>query len=361
MKIEVITSEDGLLAIKESWQKLFERVSEATTLQSFEWNYAWWSAEKERYDLFIVAYTKERELSAVFPFWIDKSGTLRFIADTHTDHCGFLIDIPEGSDSYVMFKHVTQRILDAPQCKRIELKNLSQEDRYIGTFMTFFDHKQLLYHSNATSSMSFLPQENFFRCFAHLNAKKKQVIKQMFKHNARFRSRIYSDTDEYPGGKIESLARDMIERRERSEDFFSDQMLSMFKRLYEESLLVVHEVYDEDGSTIAINLVVRLKNDTLMFWIDLFKDVKKINVFSNLLFIQRICESKKDPFTLDFGRGIYEYKIKNFQPSIALQYTFFYAKENGSFSRYVLQYGMKLILKNFYKKHKSTINRLLLR
>ncbi|WP_457598126.1 GNAT family N-acetyltransferase [Hydrogenimonas sp.] len=364
MKIEVVTSEDELLAVKESWQALFDKTPEATALQSFEWNYAWWNAEKENHDLFIIAYTKDKVLSAIFPFWIDRTGTLRFIADTHTDHCDFLIDhsdISEGSDSYVMFKHVTQQIFDAPRCKRIELKNLSHDSRDIGIFTTFFDHKQMLCRTNGTSSMHFIPQENFFHCFAHLNAKKKQVIKQMFKHHKHLHSRIYSGEDEYPDKKIETLVRDMIDRGERSEEFFSKEMLSMFKRFYDDGILVVHEVYDEREETIAINLVIRLKNDTLMFWIDLFKDIKKINVFSNLLFIRRICEARKEPFTLDFGRGIYEYKIKNFQPSVSLQYTFFYAKESGHFFRYVLQYSMKLILKNFYKKHKSTINRLLLR
>ncbi len=361
MKFEIIDSKERLLEIKELWDDLYDRTKQKTIFQSFEWNYEWCEIDRDGHSLFILLYHKEKEPSAIFPFWIDKKGVVRFIADKHTDHCGFLIDLENGSDMYVMFKHTVSAILSSKKCAGIELKNISQHNPYIGIFSTFFDEKQMLFRSNATSSMKLVPGENFFQCFQRLNAKKKQVLKQLLKHNKHYISEIYSHDEPYPDKKIRDLAYDMIKRGERSEAFFSDDMLTLFGQMFQKGVLTVHEVRTESGETVAVNLLIRLEEDRYMFWIDLFKDIRKINVVSNLLFMKSLCESASRPVTLDYGRGIYEYKIKNFQPDIDIQLTFFHSKNMGLFLKFLFSYSTKLALMNFYKKHKSTINKMLRR
>lgn len=343
--------------MEEEWNALYERCLQRTSFQSFDWNYSWYEKERENFDLFLITYYKTNDLSALFPFWIDKTGTLRFIADTHTDYCYFLSEIVHGSDAYVMMKHVTKKIIEEPKCKRIELKNISQNSSLIALFSTFFDNKRLLFNSNATSYISFTPKENFFSSFSHLNAKKKQVLKQMLKHNSIYRSKIHSYPSEYPEEKVNLLVNDMIARGERSEEFFNQKMLSIFNDLFKKKIIVIHEVYDEENGTVAMNIAIRLDKARYMLWIDIFKDIKKINVLSNLLFLKHLYESESEPFIFDLGRGVYEYKLKNFQPDIELQYTFFYAKENFEYSKYILKLSTKLILKDFYKKHKKSIDR----
>ena len=97
------------------------------------------------------------------------------------------------------------------------------------------------------------------------------------------------------------------------------------------------------------------------FWIDLFNDINMINIFSYIEYVRTVCNNEDKEFTLDFGRGLYNYKLKNFQPNIGQQYTFFYSKSNKKFIFFTFKYALKASLKYFYKKNKLQINKILRR
>ena len=50
-----------------------------------------------------------------------------------------------------------------------------------------------------------------------------------------------------------------------------------------------------------------------MFWIDMFDDSKMINLFNYISFISK--KSFNNQININFGRGLYRYKIKNFLPN----------------------------------------------
>ena len=64
-----------------------------------------------------------RAAQAIFPCWIDRRGTLRFVADAHTDFCGPLVD-PSCAGDYHMCEELAEHILSTPQIRRVRLENI---------------------------------------------------------------------------------------------------------------------------------------------------------------------------------------------------------------------------------------------
>ncbi|WP_353661128.1 hypothetical protein [Hydrogenimonas sp. SS33] len=103
------------------------------------------------------------------------------------------------------------------------------------------------------------------------------------------------------------------------------------------------------------------KTDTYLLWIDIYNDTPLINLSSYVSLIKSLCETENETFRIDFGRGLYDYKIKNFLPEIELQYSYYYAKNETLFLRFLTKTLFLLGIKNFYKKNKTSINRILRR
>ena len=65
---EVVTTTEGFEAIQKQWDALFEAASDVTVFQSFSWNYAWWKAFGESYNLFILVIYEKDNLVGLAPF-----------------------------------------------------------------------------------------------------------------------------------------------------------------------------------------------------------------------------------------------------------------------------------------------------
>lgn len=67
---DVVTTTEGLESIKEQWAALFESAGDVTVFQSFAWNYAWWKAFGQGYDLFIIVVREKDKLVGLAPFMV---------------------------------------------------------------------------------------------------------------------------------------------------------------------------------------------------------------------------------------------------------------------------------------------------
>ncbi len=366
MAIKIVTDDSLFSSMKEIWDALFEKSRHARIFQSFEWNYTWWINEHSGEKLFLILYFDQaggdnKVPSAIFPFYIDKSATLRFIADRHSDYSSFLIEDKKRTSIYKIFKEVKKAVSQRAECKNIELKNISQSDPYIALFSTLFDHRQIMYHSNGSSFLQLEPESDFSKRFLYLDSKRRSELKRIGKQFATTKSTVISYPQPFPESTLKSLSEAMIESGMRDRNFLNDRLMSVIKALYDAKNLYIHQISDTDDRPVAINLILPQQDDTFLFWIDLFIDLKNINIYSYLAFIDHLCKGRDKAFIVDFGRGLYDYKIRNFYPVIELQYTFYHSRKSTVFAIYIAKLFLKFLIKNFYKKHKETINRLLRR
>ena len=109
----------------------------------------------------------------------------------------------------------------------------------------------------------------------------------------------------------ETLRKEMISLGYRSKKFLPISMIYLLKELYDRKFIVLSIVQDASKVKAISFITSRIENH--MFWIDMFDDSKMINIFNYISFISK--KSSNGQININFGRGLYRYKIKNFLPN----------------------------------------------
>ncbi len=363
MNYKIISTEKDLFSYKKSWHTLYKK-TDLLPFASFEWNAKWYSKAYNTSLLYII-FIYESSLNsplAICPMMIDKTGCLRFIADTHSDYGDFIIDPSIKSYKYnEIMKKIAEAIQNEPAIKSIEFKNIAQKNRNIGLFSSLLDYKKIIYQSNAVSFKKIGPKQNLFDNFDYLSSKQRSELKRVYKKHSNLKRVIYDiRANEFPKSLIEEIVEDMIMNNIRDKNFLNKTLLEVIESLYNEGTMIISSLVDENRRALAMNLILKSRDKSAyLFWIDIYRDIPYINLSSYLYFIEWLTLNKKEPFTIDFGRGLYDYKTKNFIPDIELQFTLYYAKNNFDFIKYLIKLSTLLSIKNFYKKNKSVINKVL--
>ena len=365
MQYKIIQNIEDFKVFNKTWLDLYEK-GDCTPFQSFAWNYEWYIKQYANHSLFIVSVFEKEQSSPclIAPFMINSAGLARFIADTHSDYSNFLVESSmKNSKLYDALKTLKKAIDKSNEVTAIELKNIKQTNPLMGIFMRLFDEKKIFFQSNACSYIRLQPKKSFFDCFDYLTSKQRSELKRLFKKNPNLvyiRHTVH--TSPFPRSTLIEIVQEMRQKGIRDKNFLGNDLLNVIEALYNEGLLTIMELKNQNGETLALNLLlVNEKEKNYLFWIDLYKDIPFINLSSYLYLFKYLCENLDEAFTVDFGRGLYDYKIKNFLPNIETQFTFFFSKNNTQFVRYLFKTFFILSIKNFYKQHKSTINRLLRR
>ena len=316
--------------MERNWEEFYEKCGTCTVFQSFEWNYEWWKREKKGETLFIIQFfrSKPSEILAILPLFIDKTKTIRFIGDIHTDYSDILTLSLNSTDMQDLFSTFAKIVYDTPHCRNIVLKNLNQNLLWIGSLHYVFDYKKLFYNSNAFSYLNIVPnKKNFFSSLIHLKTTQKRTLKRIYKkYSDNYTNRIHKYPADMPYTRMSKLINSMKSQKKRDASFMSEQLLEIVCKMYEKKYLIIHETMDSEGKPIAMNLILVSQGNRYTLWIDLYKDIRYINIFSYILLLEHLNNHTDKEFCLDFGRGIYDYKIKNFHPNIENQYTFVYSK-----------------------------------
>ena len=365
MKYHIIKSEKDLLSYKEAWHNLYKK-TDLLPFASFEWNTEWYGkVYKTNYLYIIIVYESSIKAPfAICPMMIDKTDCLRFIADTHSDYGDFIVDPSIKSYKYnEIMKKIAEAIQNEPAIKSIELKNIAQKSRNIGLFSSLLDYKKIIYQSNAISFKKMGPKQNLFDNFDYLSSKQRSELKRVYKKHSNLKRVIYDiKTNEFPKNLIEEIVEDMIMNNIRDKNFLNKTLLDVIESLYNEGTMIISSLIDEENRILSMNFILKSRDESVyLFWIDIYKDIPYINLSAYLYFIEWLTLNKKESFTIDFGRGLYDYKTKNFIPDIELQFTLYYAKSNIDFIKYLIKLSILLAIKNFYKKNKLLINRFLRR
>ena len=365
MKYHIIKSEKDLLSYKEAWHNLYKK-TDLLPFASFEWNAEWYSkAYKTNFLYIIIVYESSIKAPlAICPMMIDNAGCLRFIADTHSDYSNFIVD--SGIKSYKYYevmKKIAEAIQNEPTIKCIEFKNIAQANLHIGAFSSLLDYKKIIYQSNAVSFKKMASKQNLFDNFSYLSSKQRSELKRLYKKHSNLECLIYDiKTNKFPRSQTEEIIKEMVENNIRDKNFLNKTLLNIIESLYNEGTMIISSLIDEENRTLSMNFILKSRDKSVyLFWIDIYRDIPYTNLSAYLYFIEWLTVNKKEPFSIDFGRGLYDYKTKNFIPEIELQFTLFYAKKNIDFIKYLIKLSVFLSIKDFYKKNKHFINRLLRR
>ncbi len=365
MNYNIISTEKDLFSYKETWHKLYEK-TDLLPFASFEWNTEWYSkAYKTNFLYIIIIYESSINAPlAICPMMIDKAGYLRFIADTHSDYSDFLVDPDIKSYKYhEVMKKIAEAIQNEPKIACIELKNIAQTNRHIGLFSSLLDYKKIIYQSNAVSFKKMGPKRNLFDNFDYLSSKQRSELKRLYKKHSNLECIVYDvNSNKFPRSQIEEIVEEMVVNNIRDKNFLNKTLLNIIESLYNEGTMIISSLVDEENKILSMNFILKSRDESVyLFWIDIYRDIPYINLSAYLYFIEWLTVNKKEPFTIDFGRGLYGYKIKNFIPEIELQFTLFYAKSSIGFIKYLIKLSALLSIKDFYKKNKSVINKVLRR
>ena len=363
MNYKIISTEKDLFSYKEAWHNLYKK-TDLLPFASFEWNTEWYSkAYRTNFLYIIIVYESSIKAPlAICPMMIDKTGCLRFIADTHSDYGDFLVDPSMKSYKYYeVMKKIVESIQNEPTIKSIELKNIAQKNRNIGLFSSLLDYKKIVYQSNAVSYKNMDPKQNLFDNFDYLSSKQRSELKRVYKKHSNLKCVIYDiKANEFPKSLIEEIVEEMIMNNIRDENFLNKTLLDVIESLYNGGTMIISSLVDENRRTLSMNFILKSRDKSAyLFWIDIYRDIPYLNLSAYLYFIEWLTLNKKESFTIDFGRGLYDYKTKNFIPDIELQFTLYYAKSNFDFIKYLIKLTTLLSIKNFYKKNKSIINKVL--
>ena len=113
------------------------------------------------------------------------------------------------------------------------------------------------------------------------------------------------------------LRRKMFQSGLRSKNFLTNSQLSVIQELYNKKRLVL-SVIKKENVIQAISFILK-EGSNYLFWIDIYNDSKLINLYNYVMAIS-LLSSEKDVL-INFGRGVYQYKSKNFLPSVYQLYS----------------------------------------
>ena len=302
MHIKIIDNIVDFKKLKSKWQYLYEKDNQYSVFQSFDFNYFSWTNDLQHQDskLTIICVEIKNKICSIFPLYIDSEKRVRFINDTHADFCDCL------TTKTLDFQLVLDTIKDKFTYNQIKLINLQK-----GSKMLLLKNIPTVLK---TSSYSFLNLEmgNFPENCKIYKSKQKTEFKRIIKTNSIYtHSIISSEKSKFPLEEIQSLREEMISLGFRNKKFLPSSLIDLLKELYDRKFVVLSIVQDTSKVKAISFIISRLENH--MFWIDMFDDSKMINLFNYVSFISK--KSFNNQININFGRGLYRYKIKNFLPN----------------------------------------------
>lgn len=306
MQVEIINNINNLLSYKREWDFMFSK-KEYTFFQSFTYNYYSWkhilSLNKGNV-LNIIFIRKDNKLIAILPFYIDRKKKLRFINDIHTDFCDILLEKKFNFG---------ELISSLPIVHSYSFINLTNQSNFLNIF-SVNEFKYQYTESNITRySYIDIPRGDFPNNHAFLRSKQKSEFRRIKKlHVDSEHSTFHYENDKFPIELIKSLRIKMINLRIRDDKFLDDSLICLINDLYLKGEIIISMIKDSTGVQ-AISFIL-FNDNKYLFWIDMYDKSKMINILNYIFFITKF--SKLHDVNIQFGRGDYSYKLKNFLPIV---------------------------------------------
>ena len=343
MEIRVISKIQEFQELKSAWISLFNSAS-YSVFQSFEFNYYSWEFELSKNplnQLCVVLLKNSVDIFAIIPLYIDIKKRLRFINDDHADYCDFI-----STDEVKLLQVYSYLRLEF--CfKSIILKNMKPtSNMYKLVKQLNFENKFVKIISEY--SIINLEKGRFPYNVKHYRSHQKHRInKAERKHHKKESLFFDSKEHSFPKKEILFLRDSMISSGIRKYNFLTNERVCLIESLYNSGFVILHFISSE-GNMKACNIVLKRSSKDFMFWIDLFDELKMINIFSYIRFMKFV--SSGSSAVIDFGRGRYFYKYSNFAPNFDKLYQIeIYNTKWGKLKSMTINY-IKDLLITMYKK-----------
>lgn len=316
--IKIITNLEELQKFRDNWNFIYTNTPNSTPFQHFEYLYSSLiNINKADDNLYIIILWNNiyKQWFAVFPFIKTKKGILKFINVSHSDFCTPLI-IPQFNN-YNLYEEVAEFLSAQKDIKGLWLENVRPEDSSLSMFKPFFKYS-VSYDMNYFSDISIYSTENdrdIIDAFRYVNSTKRKNLRKLMKsmEGIEFKLCNKSDNIPYPAYEINFLIKFMVEKGIRDEEYFSDSMLTFWKDLYENGVLSVALLGDGENIKSCNLIFYNEKRNEYISWIMLYTD-RAWNLNINLKIAEYIYNNGMG--TINFARGIYDYKLVNFHPDV---------------------------------------------
>ena len=327
--------------LENDWNSLYLKDNENTVFQSFEFNYFSWKYELEnnKNSLAIVLAYDSEIIKSIFPFYVDKVCRLRFINDLHADFCDAISIIDVNFNEIIKFVRSNFKI---HYFQLVNLKNNCSLLDYSKTnrcsVISDFDYSLLNFNKGVFP-------DNYF----DYKSKHKTEFRRILKINKNKDYKIFDFTDTlFPILQIKNLREKMILLGIRDRSFLPNSQLLLIEELYLNGKLLL-SVVSEKGVINAISFIINSQSEYL-FWIDMYGDSRLINLCNYILAISSLSSEKS--VKINFGRGSYNYKIKNFLPVKKKLFSMFIFSSKYSELKFSLERRLIKLIKHVYNKIK---------
>jgi len=342
MKIRIVSEIEEFASYKDQWDAIFNNQG-YSFFQSFEFNYYSWKTElsKDKLNrLCVVLVINNEVVSSVFPLYIDSKKRLRFINDRHADFCDVL------SNDKFDFENILSEVRSQLKFGSVHFINLTKD-----SFLYDLYQKNTLRNCRlkpfAMYSDLVIPNGSFPNNVLRYRSKQKTEFRRVKKKNIDkdYRLLLKDDAD-FPINEIHQLRERMIELGLRKANFLDEDRLLLLKQLYNSNRILVSMVKSKSNIH-AISFILTNENEYL-FWIDMYDNTKMINIYNYILFMESIsCDNN---VKINFGRGVYDYKVENFKPDIKQLFALYIYRNQLHLSLFLFIDKIKDTLKLIYKK-----------
>ena len=316
--IKVVTEQKVLLEFKDVWNSIFEKDNTATPFQQFE--YTWLSlslALSSKNNLYIIFVKDDTSNTwiAIFPFLKSHAGKLQFINMKHTDFCSHIV-LPEFNN-YNLYETVAKYLISQKDIKAIKLDNITATNPLTAVFKSHFKYS-ICHDINYYSTIPIytkVDDKDMIDSFRYVNAKQKRNLRKRRESTINCKFEICSKYKgkAYPKEIIESLTEQMINKGIRIKDYFSDTMLKFWENLYENGILHIALIFNNDKLHACNFMFYNKRQNEYIKWIVLYTE-GRWNLTTNIKIAEYLYNNGGGK--INFARGIYDYKLVNFHPDV---------------------------------------------
>ena len=326
--ITIIEDIPTLETYREKWNELLTMAGDFTPFQTFDYVYsAWKIMPPQNGKLYILCYVRQKDnkLLAICPFYIDTKRTLRFINDIHTDFCDVIV-CEDSKGDYHLWEEISNEVLSCKYIKSLCLNNVRGESLMLSSF-NYFLKPSLIYSTNSYSCVHFINRNDYksvVDVLPALRSKERARLRNIYQKIDSTSHVIYSkdNGDVFPEKHVITLISQMLDLQLRTQTYFNNDMIELFRKLYEDGLMQVH-VTNYSNGPVAANLWLHIpERDEYIDWIALY--AQKGKNLDNLL--QSFDHIARNGGFVNFARGTYQYKMHNFRPVVYNLYTLRWSK-----------------------------------
>lgn len=339
--VQVFETSDGFRSLEKVW-RVNEQNGKLRIFQTYDWCVNAWEkilSRDKKNSLFLLKWSQDgKDDVIIFPFYIDKDGTLRFILDIHNDNNDVVIS-DEDVNRHWVYREVSDVILKDSRIKSVWLQKMRGDSEALNQLAVCLPGA-LVAKDNAFAYIKVNETGDFAASQKHFRSENRKHVRKLLKQaEARDYELMRKDRGvAYPRVEICKLRDAMIANGDRAMGFVTDEMIDLAGAMYDLGACEI-PVFRQDGQIISLEFRL-LKGDYSLDWIYLSTDPRTGTEINVKYCVDR---AKTQVGVIDFGVGAYEYKILTTRPMFGATYSLRMGKSAVGEFKMMMQIGLRML------------------